>query len=193
MSFSMNHAAMLCKYAGISFIAGAVTHGVFSEQRSLLTALIGIVLYLLACYLEALAAPDTPRNWTHIIAFGVLASIGLGFFTGGLQHFPDSPERSLWVVPLGFVMSLLATHWMDASSSVMPSKDRIGYGLAGLIVVGALSVGAAQYFGGRTHDANDGHHGKPAVPLSAPAPAPAASQPVAPHQHKGKHSDNHKH
>jgi len=39
---------------------------------------------------------------------GTLLSIGLGFFTGGLQHFPDSPARSAWVVPLGFAISILA-------------------------------------------------------------------------------------
>jgi uncharacterized cupredoxin-like copper-binding protein len=42
------------------------------------------------------------------LAIGSLLSIGLGFFTGGLQHFQDSPERSAWVVPLGFFVSVLA-------------------------------------------------------------------------------------
>jgi hypothetical protein len=32
----------------------------------------------------------------------------LDFFTGGLQHFPDSPVRSAWVVPLGFAVSVPA-------------------------------------------------------------------------------------
>ena len=30
------------------------------------------------------------------LAIGALLSIGLGFFTGGLQHFPDSPNRPAW-------------------------------------------------------------------------------------------------
>ena len=40
MNFQTQHLATLAKYAGISFIAGAVNHGMFSEQRSLLTAAI---------------------------------------------------------------------------------------------------------------------------------------------------------
>jgi hypothetical protein len=33
MSLITTHIATLCKYAGISFIAGAVNHGFFSEER----------------------------------------------------------------------------------------------------------------------------------------------------------------
>ena len=38
---------MLLKYSGISFISGAVNHGFFSGTRSLWTAAIGIVLFVL--------------------------------------------------------------------------------------------------------------------------------------------------
>ena len=100
MSFQINHLATLSKYAGISFISGAVNHGMFSEQRSTITALIGIVLFVLGGFLEMRLLPSTQRQWGNLLGFGVLASIGLGFFTGGLQHFPDSPDRSVWVVPL---------------------------------------------------------------------------------------------
>jgi hypothetical protein len=27
--------------------------------------------------------------------------------TGGLQHFPDSPERSVWIIPVGYMISLI--------------------------------------------------------------------------------------
>jgi integrase len=35
------------------------------------------------------------QRWADLLGFGIVGSIGLGFFTGGLQHFPDSPGRSL--------------------------------------------------------------------------------------------------
>ena len=38
MNFPIQHLSTLSKYAGISFIAGAVNHGMFSEQRSFVTA-----------------------------------------------------------------------------------------------------------------------------------------------------------
>jgi hypothetical protein len=111
-SFQQHHGAMLLKYSGISFISGAVNHGFFSGERSLWTALVGMVLFVLGAWLEHRWQPadkDTPQSGLmKTLAIGSLLSIGLGFFTGGLQHFPDSPERSAWVVPLGFFVSVLA-------------------------------------------------------------------------------------
>jgi hypothetical protein len=111
-NFQQHHGAMLLKYSGISFISGAVNHGFFSGERSLWTALVGMVLFVLGAWLEHRWQPvsaDTPRSGLmKTLAIGSLLSIGLGFFTGGLQHFPDSPERSAWVVPLGFFVSVLA-------------------------------------------------------------------------------------
>ncbi|MEY3610926.1 MAG: hypothetical protein RJB14_648 [Pseudomonadota bacterium] len=111
-SFQHHHGAMLLKYSGISFISGAVNHGFFSGERSLWTALVGMVLFVLGAWLEHRWQPAdtaTPQSGLmKTLAIGSLLSIGLGFFTGGLQHFPDSPERSAWVVPLGFFVSVLA-------------------------------------------------------------------------------------
>lgn len=103
---------MLLKYSGISFISGAVNHGFFSGERSLWTAAVGMVLFVLGAWLEhrsAHAAAHARREGLlTTLVLGSVLSIGLGFFTGGLQHFPDSPARSAWVVPLGFVVSALA-------------------------------------------------------------------------------------
>ena len=103
---------MLLRYSGISFISGAVNHGFFSEQRSLWTAAIGMVLFVLGAVLEHRMADNSPTqqrsSLLQTLALGSLLSIGLGFFTGGLQHFPDSPARSAWVVPLGFIVSVFA-------------------------------------------------------------------------------------
>ena len=103
---------MLLRYSGISFISGAVNHGFFSGQRSLWTAAIGMVLFVIGAVLEhRMAGNNTDQPQTSLLrtlAWGSLLSIGLGFFTGGLQHFPDSPARSSWVVPLGFFVSVLA-------------------------------------------------------------------------------------
>ena len=85
-----------------------------------------MVLFVLGAWLEHRWQPandETPRSGLmKTLAIGSLLSIGLGFFTGGLQHFPDSPERSAWVVPLGFFVSVLALglsaprNWTRAAS-----------------------------------------------------------------------------
>ena len=110
-AFQHHHGAMLLKYSGISFISGAVNHGFFSGERSLWTAAIGIVLFVLGAAMEhrlSDTANEQDSSLFRTLFLGALLSVGLGFFTGGLQHFPDSPARSAWVVPLGFFISVPA-------------------------------------------------------------------------------------
>jgi drug/metabolite transporter (DMT)-like permease len=73
-------------------------HGFFSGQRSLITAGIGVLAYLLGGILERRAHPGSSQSWADMLGVGIVAAVGLGFFTGGLQHFPDSPARSACVV-----------------------------------------------------------------------------------------------
>jgi uncharacterized cupredoxin-like copper-binding protein len=142
-NFQTQHATMLLKYAGISFISGAVNHGFFSGERSLWTAGIGIVLFVLAAWWEhhqTLRSAETPKSLGKTLLWGTLLSIGLGFFTGGLQHFPDSPARSAWVVPTGFVISVIA---LVMSGDFRWQRSIVAYGtMAGVVVAGG-SLGAA--------------------------------------------------
>jgi hypothetical protein len=161
-SFSVSHVSSLLKYMGVSFIAGAVAHGAFSETRSVVTAAIGIGAYMLGAYLQSRNDGGERLTWSTVIGAGALSALGIGFFTGGLQHFPDSPSRSVWVVPVGFLLSAgaLAMSW---NASIFGSGRKrssiLVYILTGFVVVGASSVGAWSYlkdFGGG--DGHDHHH-----------------------------------
>ena len=153
-SLEYRHIATLCKYAGISFISGAVNHGMFSGERSLMTAFLGIAIYLGGTFL-ARTNGDERLSLQDIMGYGVIASIGLGFFTGGLQHFPDSPERSVWVVPLGFVMSLIAFYALEGRGTV-PQKAMWRFGAISSVIVLAASLGAWGLFDFLGHD-HSGH------------------------------------
>lgn len=162
MNFQQQHGAMLLKYAGISFISGAVNHGFFSEQRSLWTAAIGMVLFVLGAWMEhslrdrTADAPQTGLLQTLVL--GALLSIGLGFFTGGLQHFPDSPARSAWVVPLGFVVSVIALAL--STSHAWQRSTTVYLALVGALVAGG-SYGAWQWLAQHPEWAAEGHsHGE---------------------------------
>ena len=165
MKFQAEHVATLAKYAGISFVAGAVNHGFFSERRSFVTAGVGVVCFLIGAAMEMKAAPDGTKRWADLLGFGIVASIGLGFFTGGLQHFPDSPGRSLWVVPLGFFLSLGAVYLSEGRGRIAP-KPLAAYTLAVGATVVAGSVLAASYWGQLGGDGHDHDHG--AVTAAAP-------------------------
>jgi uncharacterized cupredoxin-like copper-binding protein len=159
MRFAQTHIATLFKYGGISFIAGAVNHGFFSEARSIWTAGFGVLFYLLGSWLDIRNDQARAVRWGDVLGFGLLSSIGLGFFTGGLQHFPDSPDRSLWVVPLGFVLSLLAMYFMDWRGQLR-ARALVSYGLISFAVVMAGSAAAWSVLQGAPASEHGHSHGE---------------------------------
>jgi uncharacterized cupredoxin-like copper-binding protein len=181
-SFQHQHGAMLLKYAGISFISGAVNHGFFSGTRSLWTAAIGMVLFVLGAWMEHRFTPGddkTPRTGLlTTLVLGSLLSIGLGFFTGGLQHFPDSPARSAWVVPLGFFVSVLA---LALSTPHAWQRAATVYVITVGAIVSAGSWSAWQWLESHPEWAATGHsHGEAAQPEhSGEAPHTAPAEPTA--------------
>jgi uncharacterized cupredoxin-like copper-binding protein len=143
VSFQRHHLAMLLKYSGISFVSGAVNHGFFSGERSLWTASAGVAMFIAGAWLEhRLAVDREERSLVHTLLWGTLLSIGLGFFTGGLQHFPDSPARSSWVVPLGFVLSVGALFMSEGATL---GRAVAVYSAAGTTLVAAASLGVAHW------------------------------------------------
>lgn len=101
-----HHTATLLQYIGIGLISGAISHGFFSGFRSLVTAIIGIVIFVLGLAYE--------RNLTggkvdigKVLLIGVIFSISTAMVAGGIQHFLDSPWRSAWIIPVGYFISLL--------------------------------------------------------------------------------------
>ena len=163
MSFATTHTATLLKYGGISFIAGAVNHGMFSETRSAITAAFGVFFYLLGSWLEMRVQDAQRLSWADVLGFGIVSSIGLGFFTGGLQHFPDSPDRSVWVVPLGFALSLLAMYFMDWRNRLSVNR-MIVYAFFSIAVVSACSALAWTQLVGHAGDGHSHSHGASATP-----------------------------
>ncbi len=166
MSFATTHTATLLKYGGISFIAGAVNHGMFSESRSLITASFGVFFYLLGSWLEMRLQEAQRLSWADVLGVGIVSSVGLGFFTGGLQHFPDSPDRSVWVVPLGFALSLLAMYYMDWRSR-MSLNRLITYALFSIAVVSACSALAWTQLVGQAGDGHGHTHSSSASPATS--------------------------
>jgi len=162
MCFQIRHLATLSKYAGIGFIAGAVNHGMFSEQRSVITAALGVIFFLIGAYLENRSTGGETVSWGDVLGFGILSSIGLGFFTGGLQHFPDTPQRSVWVVPFGFFLSLVSLYFGNSSPRAS-ARGVILYALGGGALLVAACVAAVGFFSasaphGDRHEDGGAHH-----------------------------------
>jgi uncharacterized cupredoxin-like copper-binding protein len=183
-SFGKQHGIMLMKYAGISFISGAVNHGFFSGARSLWTAAIGIVLFVAGAWLEHRHSDAKDgQGLAQSLFMGTLLSIGLGFFTGGLQHFPDSPARSAWVVPLGFFISVIA---LVATLQIRWQRALWVYTLGLGTAISALSWVGYQAFeqhpewaaGGHSHDDKTAAHDDHTDHTPADAATPSTPPPL---------------
>lgn len=96
------HLINLLSYIGIWLIAGSISHGFFSGTRSIITALIGIVLFLAGEYLKW-----DHKSYLELFIFALIYSVAIGMVSGWIQHFLDSPTRSLWIVPAWYLISLI--------------------------------------------------------------------------------------
>jgi FtsH-binding integral membrane protein len=103
-SIQKNHFPLIIKYIGVSFITWAISHWFFSWERALMTGLLWIIFFVV----WTLLGRDTSKedNFLKTTIFSALLAVSIWALTGWLQHFPDSPERSLYIVPLGFLFSV---------------------------------------------------------------------------------------
>ncbi|MEN9912095.1 MAG: hypothetical protein RI956_539 [Pseudomonadota bacterium] len=115
-TFQLRHLALLCKCTGGSLISGSVNNGFFDRHiRSLIVATIGISLFIIGNFIdEYLAAQgDAPsESVLDILLISIFLSLGIGFFTGAIQHitFPKVPIAS-WVTPLGLILTIAGLGW----------------------------------------------------------------------------------
>lgn len=138
-TFTTKHLATIFRYAGISFIAGSVSHGAFSEGRSLITVGLGILFFIIGSIIDSYYNSESAdQNILKAILIGAILSVGLGFFTGSLQHFPDSPWRSVWLVPTGFLLSMIGLSLLNPDSFRQALKKYIPLSL---IAITGLSIG----------------------------------------------------
>ncbi len=129
------HVALIIKYTGISFITGWLSHGFFSGERQIATCLVGVVFFIIWTLLE-----QTPeeRDYMRTIIFSSLLAVAIWALTWGLQHFPDSPDRSVWLVPVWFLVSIYA--YLVLEKEVVYKKKHLIYALLGFTFFVGLSV-----------------------------------------------------
>ncbi|MEY3995827.1 MAG: hypothetical protein RL344_170 [Pseudomonadota bacterium] len=123
-TFQLRHIALLCKCTGGSLISGSVNNGFFDRHiRSLIVATIGISLFIIGNFIdEYLAAQgDAPsESVLDILLISIFLSLGIGFFTGAIQHitFPKVPIAS-WVTPLGLILTIAGLGWKFKDNRVI--------------------------------------------------------------------------
>lgn len=153
------HVALIIKYTGISFITGGLSHWFFSWERQIITSLVWVVFFIAWTLLEQ--KPEE-RDYMRTIMFSSLLAVAIWALTWGLQHFPDSPSRSAWLVPAWFLVSIFA--YLALEKETFSKKIHLVYawwGLVFFIILSAVlySLVHARYLWGWEHGhGSSGHH-----------------------------------
>jgi uncharacterized protein (DUF305 family) len=105
--FHKEHLLTLGKYIAIWFLSGSISHWFFSWQKSVIMALLWLIIFFIC---ESMSE-SKERNWKELVLFVLVFPISIGMVSWGLQHFLDSPMRSLWIIPLWYFLSLALFQW----------------------------------------------------------------------------------
>lgn len=156
MNLNQKHLISLLSYLGVWFIGWSISHGFFTGTRSVIMAIIWLVLFLLWEILNK----STERNWTETIIFWLLYSLSIGMISGGFQHFLDSPQRSLLIIPLGYFISWLVFGAKNKRENFNWKSIILGVLTTGLLY--GLGWSAIRYlpqsvYSQLAHDENGGH------------------------------------
>lgn len=100
----------LMYFLGVGFLSGAIVHYPVNPSLYGVIGAAGAIIFTIASILT-----EWITNKRHLLQEGVLKivlyslilSIGLGMISGGIQHFVDFPVYASYLVPAGFVISLL--------------------------------------------------------------------------------------
>ena len=129
------HVALIIKYTGISFITWGLSHWFFSWDRQIITSLTWVVLFIIWTLMEQ--KPEE-RDYKRTIIFSSILAVSIGALTWWLQHFPDSPDRSAWLVPAWFLASIFA--YLSLEKEVFYKKTHLIYTFIGLLFFVWLSA-----------------------------------------------------
>jgi len=71
------------------------------------------------------------RDYIRTIIFSSILAVAIWALTWGLQHFPDSPDRSVWLVPVWFLVSIGA--YLALEKEIFYKKAHLVYTWVGFI------------------------------------------------------------
>ena len=118
--YNKKHLISILGYIWIWFIGGSISHGFFSWTRSIIMAILGIILFVLSEYLKW-----GEKDYIQLIVGWLIFSIAIGMVSWGFQHFLDSPIRSLWIIPVGWFLSTLIFPYKEGLITYNFSKSMI--------------------------------------------------------------------
>jgi hypothetical protein len=197
-------AAYLFLFVGMGLVAGSVVHFGETEQipRFLSIGFVGMVLFVIGSYLQEslLNTSNLQREGIlKYVLYSLFLAIGIGMMSGGTQHFLDFPLYASYLLPVGFVLALVAYVLRNNLSLSFKGWSVLIAGALGIAIPAflglnvyaqSLPVGSGHQHGGSGHG---GHEGgaivEQAAPVKRSVPAAKSPSPGA----DSKSTDSHDH
>jgi hypothetical protein len=199
-------AAYLFLFVGMGLVAGSVVHFGETEQipRFLTIGFVGMVLFVIGSYIQEslLNTSNLQREGIlKYVLYSLILAIGIGMISGGTQHFLDFPLYASYLLPVGFILALVA--YILRNNLNLSRKGwmvLMGSALAlALPTFLGLNVYAQSLPTGSGHQHGEGGHNeggaiveqaapKRLVPAAAKSPGAASKSPDAAeagHDHQG--------
>jgi uncharacterized protein (DUF305 family) len=106
-------AAYLFTFVGMGLVAGSVVHFGQTDQipRFLSIGMVGMALFILSSYIQEKLLNDRSvqkGSPLHYVFYSLILAIGIGMISGGTQHFVDFPIYASYLLPIGFLLALVA-------------------------------------------------------------------------------------
>lgn len=173
--------AYLFLFVGMGLVAGSVVHlgEVAAIARYITIGFVGMGLFVLGSYLQEIRLNPQglpKRRILQYVIYSLALAVGIGMISGGTQHFLDFPGYASFLLPMGFVLALVAY--------VLRHNLKLSLRAWNALLIGALAL-ALPLFLGLNHyahglpasEAQGGghHHAAPATVPGAVPTSPAQS------------------
>jgi uncharacterized protein (DUF305 family) len=109
-SVTLPYFVYLMYFLGVGFLGGAIVHFPVNPNLYGIIGAVGAIIFTFASTLNEWIT--NKRHVLHegvikILLYSLVLSIGLGMISGGIQHFVDFPIYASYLIPGGFIISLL--------------------------------------------------------------------------------------
>jgi hypothetical protein len=136
-TYMLRYGGYLGLFVGAGLISGAVVHYPLAPLRYGIIGVVGALLFAIASVLTE--RRENGGSMAKVAVSSFILATGVGMVAGGIQHFPDIPDRATVLIPLGLVLSVVA---FSVRQGVRPQKDHMfGIGAATAVVLLLLGMG----------------------------------------------------
>ena len=150
----------LVMFLGMGLISGSVVHAAQADMRAYALILMGIgaVLFSVGSYLNEVLFKTgiLGDNILRYVILSLLLAIGVGFVSGSMQHFFDTPIFASYLAPIGIFISSVA--FAVRQGFALHSKSWIFLIALGLVFAIVFHLLLLTY--AKTLPVSAGHHGE---------------------------------